>query len=205
MSQHSARLQQRIDSGKVKTNPTDPSPCDSGSCEPAVHTRWPRFVVDVMLGRLARWLRLAGLDTLYDPAWDDDVLLRNALRDRRILLTRDRALARRARRMHVQVVEITADRFDAQFQQVCRQLALHPDQLPWFARCPLCNHRIRRIARKRVRDIVPEYVYRTHHTFYICPSCERVYWPGSHYRKVLETRNRWQQREIHDPNRSDGT
>ena len=194
-----------MDSGKVESTRVGLASCNSGSRGPAVRTCWPRFVVDVMLGRLARWLRLAGLDTLYDPGWDDDALLRNALRDRRILLTRDRGLARRARRLHVQVVEITADRLDAQFQQVCRQLELHPERLPWFARCPLCNHRIRRVARKHVRDIVPEYVYRTHRTFYICPSCERVYWPGSHYRNVIETRNRWQRRTTHDPDGADGS
>jgi uncharacterized protein with PIN domain len=152
---------------------------------------WPRLVADVMLGRLARWLRLAGLDVAYDPSWDDDHLLRRAVQEQRILLTRDRPLYQRARRMNVPALFVRSDRLTDQFPEVCRDLGLDPDGLPWFARCALCNERIQPIRRDLVRHVVPDYVWRHHRQFYRCPACDRIYWAGSHYRRMMGLRARW--------------
>ena len=151
---------------------------------------WPRFVLDAMLGRLARWLRLAGLDTRFDGAVEDDVLLKVALRERRILVTRDRALAQRARRLDVPVILLQEDGYMQQFIHLCAALGLEPDALPWYQRCVECNHRIVTVDRDRVRHLVPLRIYRKFRKLYHCEQCRRVYWPGTHYRDVERRRAR---------------
>jgi uncharacterized protein with PIN domain len=132
-----------------------------------------------MLGSLAKWLRILGFDTLYDAGLDDNQLVRQARSQQRVLLTRDRELARR---QGVRVLLVESDQLDEQLDQVMTALSLVPNRA--FSRCPRCNHLLRPIDRQEARTRVPAYVANTHETFKYCAGCQRVYWRGSHWQQI---------------------
>lgn len=134
-----------------------------------------------MLGTLARWLRILGYDTIFDPALDDHQLARLALAQDRVLLTRDRALAEKR---GVRTLLIGSEQLDDQIRQVLADLQLEPEQS--FSRCPVCNALLESIDREAAQNRVPAYVARTHTSFKHCPGCGRVYWRGSHWRQMDE-------------------
>lgn len=148
----------------------------------------PRFVVDAMLGRLARWLRAMGYDTLYPGQVDDRRLLQIARADLRILVTRDRMLARLA---EPRSCLIRAERLDEQVVEAVERLGLAPDDGDWLSRCLLCNARLEPGAREALRGLVPEHVFATHGEFMRCPGCSRIYWAGSHAESMVERLARW--------------
>lgn len=142
-----------------------------------------RFFADAMLGRLARRLRLSGWDTRYETAIDDAELVRQAAADGRIVLTRDRRLMLR-RGARGAAFLLRANRVDDQWRELT---ARWPELVTGdaFSRCAECNARIEGVEREAVRERVPPYVYRTQETFYACPGCGRVYWPGTHIPRIL--------------------
>jgi uncharacterized protein len=135
----------------------------------------PRFVADVMLGRLARWLRALGYDTLYYRDAPDRRLLAIALAEGRRLLTRDVALAGRARDAGLLV---RADGLDAQIEEVARACGL--DGRRPLSRCLECNGLLAATAPEAVRSRVPPYTFTTHREFWTCAGCGRVFWAGTH-------------------------
>jgi uncharacterized protein with PIN domain len=139
------------------------------------------FVVDAMLGTLAKWLRILGYDAVYDPGLDDYQLMRLARAEDRVLLTRDRELARRR---GVRVLLVESEDLDAQIQQVFADLDLRPARS--FSRCPICNEPLLEIDRETARSRVPAYVAQTQDRFSHCPACQRVYWRGTHWRRMDE-------------------
>ena len=140
-----------------------------------------RFIADAMLGTLAKWLRILGYDTQFDTDLDDHQLVRLARAQGRILLTRDRELARRP---GLQVLLIVSESLDAQITQVLADLDLTPNRA--FSRCPVCNELLVKIDPETARSRVPVYVAETHNVFRSCPACQRVYWRGSHWQRMEE-------------------
>lgn len=140
-----------------------------------------KLLLDGMLGRLAKWLRLLGYDTAYFPDLDDNELVRLARAQGRILLTRDRELTRR-RRLSCLFVE--SDELEEQIQQVISKLHLETERP--FSRCPVCNTPLQEVEKSRVKGHVPPYVFRTKEHFSLCPECDRIYWRGTHWAKMRE-------------------
>jgi uncharacterized protein with PIN domain len=145
-------------------------------------TRDVQFIADVMLGKLTKWLRVMGIDVLYDPDAIDVQLLRCAERRERILLTRDRHLARR--QGLPQCLYIESDYYHEQVRQVFQAFHL-AERLQPFSRCLRCNAPLGVIAKELVADRVPPYVYATQITFKYCGICDRVYWGGTHRDNML--------------------
>ena len=143
--------------------------------------RRTQFVLDVHLGRLARYLRLLGFDTLYRNDTDDPELVRISLDEGRILLTRDRALLERRALTHGCEVRETNPR--RQLAEVLDRLDLRRTAAP-FTRCLRCNEPLRPVPREAVVDRLPPRTRREHDEFRICPHCDRVLWRGSHYRRM---------------------
>ena len=135
----------------------------------------PRFVADAMLGRLARWLRALGYDTLYLRDAPDRQLLAVVLAERRRLLTRDTALARRAREAGLLV---RAEVLDAQIQEVTAACGL-AGRRP-LSRCLECNALLAATPPEAVRDRVPPYTFLSRREFWTCTGCGRVFWAGTH-------------------------
>jgi hypothetical protein len=130
-----------------------------------------------MLGKLSRWLRILGYDTAYDNQIDDSELLAAAKDQNRILLTRDRPLFERAK--DITAVHVNEDNLDSQIAQLVEEVNLNLDRKT-FTRCLHCNVLIDEVGPDEVSSVVPPFVLKSQIQFYRCPSCERVYWPGSH-------------------------
>jgi uncharacterized protein with PIN domain len=149
------------------------------------------FVVDAMLGTLAKWLRILGYDAIYDPGLDDYQLMRLARAEGRVLLTRDGELARRR---GIETLLVESQVLEEQLRQVLDELDLEP--APAFSRCPVCNEPLVSLDREAARDRVPAYVARTHEHFRLCPGCGRVYWRGSHWQQMEERLESLRRRDV---------
>lgn len=145
-------------------------------------TGTPKFVVDTMLGKLARWLRALGCDTLYLRAVEDRRLLHLARAETRILLTRDARLAREAGSLGLLV---STERLESQMREVIERLDLSPPEHGLLSRCLECNDLLEERRKEAVRGLVPEYVFSTQERFVGCPRCGRIYWQGSHADRIL--------------------
>ncbi len=139
----------------------------------------PRFLADAMLGKLATWLRILGCDVEYLGDLPDEEFVERALREGRIILTRDTLLVRRrkARENHFFV---TGDGWRDQLRQVVRAFGIDP-AARLFTRCVRCNEPLEAIDKARVEGRVPPYVYATREEFRVCPSCRRLYWRATHH------------------------
>jgi uncharacterized protein with PIN domain len=143
--------------------------------------RDPRFVADTHLGKLARHLRMAGFDTLYGNDWDDDHIVALSGAQRRTILTRDKGMLRRReveRGYFVRSVES-----ESQLAEVVRALQLESLIVP-FVRCRECNTPLEDVPREAVLDRLPEKVRASYDRFKRCPGCGRVYWEGTHFRRM---------------------
>ena len=143
----------------------------------------PAFIADAMLGRLARALRMLGLDTRYRPDIDDNELKMTALREGRVILTRDHEVA--DTNLAVTVLLIESDHLEEQLLQTVQAFRISAgDRL--FSRCLICNVRVEDVEKREVKERVPEYVYETQERFSRCPSCGRVYWAATHVEHARE-------------------
>ena len=140
-----------------------------------------RFIADAMLGRLARWLRILGFDTAYEPHIADAVLVRRALTEERVALTRDRALPQEWRVPRLYLVR--AETTHAQLREVVSNFGLARG-VRLFTRCSHCNVPLVAASREEVDGRVPPRVAATQCRFHRCPGCERVYWRGSHAERM---------------------
>ena len=141
----------------------------------------PRFIVDVMLGKLAKWLRILGYDTLYRRDWEDEELLARADAEDRVLLTADREVIQRRRGN--KKVYISAAHWSEQLRQLAQTLPLSMEGV--FTRCIECNVLLERLPKERARGQVPPYVFATQEEFGRCPVCGRIYWRGTHFAHAL--------------------
>lgn len=138
----------------------------------------PAFLADNHLGRLARLLRLLGLDTAYDPALDDEQLAELAADEGRILLTRDRGLLKRRLVVWGYCLRTTDSR--QQLSAVLRRYDLFDRVMPW-ARCLRCNGLLRPVDKAAVLDRLEPKTRLYYEEFRQCAACGQVYWQGSHY------------------------
>ncbi len=143
--------------------------------------RRPRFVADAHLGGLARLLRLTGFDTVYRNTIDDDEIERLCVQDERIVLTRDRELLKRRTITHGCYVR--ALRPEAQLREVFVRLDLAGSARP-FSLCLSCNLPLLPIGKEQVEARLPPTVRRCYDRFSSCEGCGRVYWEGSHWRRL---------------------
>jgi len=141
----------------------------------------PKLLADGMLGRLAKWLRILGYDTAYDPRLDDNELVRRARAEGRWLLTRDHELAER-RGVHSLLVE--SEHLLPQLMQVRSHLGRAKGRP--FSRCPVCNTPLEKVSSEEVQGRVPQFILQSHRRFRRCPSCDRIYWPGTHWKRMQE-------------------
>ncbi|HLF18827.1 MAG TPA: Mut7-C RNAse domain-containing protein [Candidatus Omnitrophota bacterium] len=141
----------------------------------------PRFVCDVHLGKLVRHLRLLGFDACYKIDFKDDEIVELAAKQRRIILTRDIGLLKNKRIVWGYFVR-TMDS-NKQIKEVVKHLRLSPKVRP-FRLCLNCNGRIQRIAKSKVAEKLPPKVRAHYQEFYICKSCDKIYWKGSHHRRL---------------------
>ena len=145
--------------------------------------RKTQFVADAHLGALARLLRMAGFDTLYENRYRDREIAQIAERDGRIVLTRDRDLLKQRAITHgcyVHAVEPAR-----QWREIIHRLDLARSVRP-FSLCLVCNAPLRAVDKAAVLERLPPSVRGRHERFTTCDVCHRVFWEGSHWRRMRE-------------------
>lgn len=144
----------------------------------------PRFIVDVNVGRLAKWLRVMGYDSLLIPGIEDGELVRVALEEDRIVLTRDRYIMRRrvVASGKLKALLIRSDVLESQLRQVAETYNLNARR--GFSRCIECNVLLLDVSKEDVQDRVPAFVFQTQEEFSECPSCQKMYWRGTHWHNM---------------------
>ena len=143
----------------------------------------PEFVADAHLGGLARMLRMLGINTLYENAISDSEIIELAMRERRIVLTRDRELLKI--RDVARGCFVHAQKPEAQLREVAARYGLQRHMQP-FTLCLHCNFRLEAIDKSAVTGRLPERITERYAEFMRCPGCGRIYWQGSHWARMRE-------------------
>jgi len=141
-----------------------------------------RLFCDAMLGRLATWLRILGMDVEYERDIDDDALIKRAISEERLILTRDTLLVKR-RILKGRAFFVHSDHLEEQIKELRGSFGFERER--FFSRCIRCNFPLENLPVESVKGRVPAYVFNTETNFSICRGCGRIYWPGTH-RKEME-------------------
>jgi len=149
----------------------------------AIQDKKPAFILDVHLGTLARRMRLLGLDASYSNSFSDEHIIQAAGKEQRAILTRDLGILKNSR---VQVgYWLRADDPDTQIHEILKEFGVAGYMEP-LSRCLACNGRLHPVAKEAVIGSLPERVARRFEEFYQCDACGKVYWKGSHYKKLID-------------------
>jgi uncharacterized protein with PIN domain len=136
-----------------------------------------KFAVDKMLGRLAKWLRILGYDTLFDPYVSSATIAEQAKEEHRIFFTRDLKLTKNSDPLSFFIVQ--SENYREQLREVVGHFQLDTSS-HLFTRCTICNKEILPVEKDMVKDRIPEKSALNFEKFYQCPQCKRVYWGGTH-------------------------
>ncbi|MGC8478380.1 MAG: Mut7-C RNAse domain-containing protein [Candidatus Micrarchaeia archaeon] len=148
-----------------------------------------RIVADAMLAKLARWMRLLGIGVESAPYIEDARILRYVKRVHAVLLTSDKALYARALKAKVRSVLVTGKGLESQLVEVFDILGLKPSLDKEI--CPLCNSNLRKITKdSAIKHGLSKKISLRYPYFYYCPKCKKVYWRGSHWKRVEKTARR---------------
>jgi uncharacterized protein with PIN domain len=136
------------------------------------------FIVDTALGKLAKWLRILGYDTVYWRTDDFEGILRRAHDEGRTLVTKDTKLFKA--KGSLEALLIREDNPFRQLKEVVRHFHILVNQGMLFSRCLACNAPLEAIDPEEAKGAVPDHIYHTHQEFSRCPICRKVYWAGTH-------------------------
>jgi uncharacterized protein len=141
-----------------------------------------RFVVDVNLGKLAQKLRLLGFDTLFRNNFEDDEIIEISLKEKRIILTRDKGILKQNTVTHGYFIR--NDEPKKQLPEVINRLQLQNSFQP-FSRCSNCNGELEEVSKASLKTILPNDTLNYYHEFWKCNGCGKIYWEGSHFGHIL--------------------
>lgn len=145
--------------------------------------RIPRFICDAHLGRLMKYLRLAGFDTFYNPEFDDRLIVDLSVRKKRIILTRDRGLLKN--RLVTRGYWIRSAYPREQFNEVVQKFDLTESFKP-FSLCVQCNEALETVNKDEIDSLLLPRTRKYYNDFKRCPACMKIFWEGSHYEKMKE-------------------
>ncbi|MBW1740319.1 MAG: Mut7-C ubiquitin/RNAse domain-containing protein [Deltaproteobacteria bacterium] len=143
--------------------------------------RHVRFIADVHLGKLARYLRLFGFDTFYNNDFNPNALIKLSVQENRVLLTRSKHLLKRKPITRGILVRDVDTRM--QLKSIFQRLDLYAEVRP-FSRCLYCNGLLEPTSRQEVAHRLPERVKATYRAFFLCTACHRAYWKGTHFKRM---------------------
>ncbi len=143
--------------------------------------RSPKFVLDTHLGKLARYLRLLGFDTIYNNDFEDHEIIKISLNDNRIILTRDKGILKNNKVTHGYYIR--SQKPKEQINEVIRRFNLESLIKP-FTVCSLCNGEIVSVSKDLVKGQLKTLTKKHYNRFFMCSSCKKIYWKGSHYDKI---------------------
>lgn len=145
----------------------------------------PRFLLDGMLGALARWLRICGYEAEYLSNASDDELMARASEGGLILLTKDRLLYRKASRAGVDAFLVQGEDDTHKLASVSKQFELILD--PRRSRCPDCGAPLKSACKQDIKGAIPLRTFDAYDEFWVCGSCGKAYWRGSHWKNIVGT------------------
>ncbi len=139
------------------------------------------------MGKLAKWLRIMGYDTLFFNSSDDSRMIATALAEGRVMLTKDAQIIKRrvVTSGRLKAVLIKGDEPEQQMHQVIDTLKLDCQFRP-FTLCLECNQPLLERSKQQVKDLVPHYVFQTQSQYMECPACHRIYWRGTHWQAMTK-------------------
>ncbi len=143
-----------------------------------------RFIIDLMLGKLSRWLRILGFDALSGVVEDREIL--NIAKDTsRTILSRDQKLIDQAKARGIPAIYIGQMDVQDQIIELYRSLGLDSIELdPKNSRCPVCNGTLAEKGTEELQDRIPPKVLEYHSRFWECTECQKVYWMGRHWEDI---------------------
>lgn len=144
--------------------------------------RKPKFILDVHLGTLAKYMRMLGFDSLYKNNFSDDEIVKISLREKRTILTKDRGILKRTEVTHG--YWLRSVKAENQIAEVIERFDLKK-QIKELSRCLICNSQLNNIAKEKISDRLPPKVRKFQNKFYYCKECSKIYWKGSHYTNML--------------------
>lgn len=145
--------------------------------------RKPKFILDVQLGSLAKYMRMVGLDTIYKNSFSDEEIVKISLKERRAILTKAKGILKRSDVTHGYWIRNT--KTIEQLKEVLHRFDLK-NQINEFSRCLICNSNLKKISKEKIIDLLPAKVKEQQNTFYVCIHCDKIFWKGSHYTKMKE-------------------
>ncbi len=148
-----------------------------------------RFLIDGMLGKLARWLRLFGYEVDYSTKYSDEVLLQKAQQNNSILITSDESLFKTAINKQIEAMLIKNNSLAEKLAQIIRRYQLNLPSNPRFVRCPQCGFLLQQEPKEDLKDRVPAKSYQRYSEFWVCrnQTCNKIYWQGSHWGNIQKT------------------
>jgi len=142
-----------------------------------------KFICDDNLGKLAKWLRTMGYDTLFFLDIEDTELFSKALKESRIILSRDTEL-KRFRSAEKNLLLLSSNEPLEQLKEVLKKFNSKPDEKILFTRCLVCNEVLVSVPKKEVENKVPPFVFKTQENFVYCSKCDKLYWGGTHVKNL---------------------
>ena len=150
-------------------------------------TNKPIFVVDAMLGNLAKKLRILGYDSKYFSSIEDDKLILIAKNEKRIILTKDEQLTKNAEKQNIGFVLIRGSDESEQIMQINAKIKLDRFVVDTNnSRCIVCNGSLQPVDKYRIIGKIPEGILEREKKFWMCDSCKKIYWEGTHFEKLQE-------------------
>jgi len=143
-----------------------------------------KFIADRTLGKLARKLRVLGFDAMFWRGGNLEEAIKAAATEDRLLLTRSRRTPEKTGNVRILVIEANDPR--EQIREVLAKLKIQPMDDQFFSRCLMCNEALHPVAKEETEGRVPDFIYRLYDTFHMCGRCRRIYWPGTHFRRMRE-------------------
>jgi uncharacterized protein with PIN domain len=159
------------------------------------------FATDGMLGKLTRWLRMLGHDVKYFEALDDRQLIRAAMSEHRILLTRDLGLSQQALSHEAEVFLVKGETEVERLAELARRFDLQLEIDMTASRCPKCNAQIKSISKDKIFKRIPHRTALHYQEFWICLNCEQIYWRGAHWKRIDESLSAARELRDSDPKR----
>ncbi|MCP4634596.1 MAG: hypothetical protein GY855_16835 [candidate division Zixibacteria bacterium] len=144
-----------------------------------------KFICDDNLGKLAKLLRALGYDTLFFRTISDGELIATALKDNRIIISRDRNLITKGASEN-SLILVDLDDPDDQLRYIIKQCDLEPPGDNWLTRCLDCNKILIEVSKEEYTERIPPYVYKTQKEFFKCSKCDKLYWKGTHHQRLVE-------------------
>jgi uncharacterized protein with PIN domain len=146
-----------------------------------------RFIADNNVSKLARWFRLIGYDTLLFKEKDDGQMIKMALSENRVILTKDTQFMKRRLVTNgtLKTIHIKQDDPKLQVQEVVKTLSLDYHFKP-FSLCLECNQELIPRGKEDVKNLIPIHVFETQTQYTECPACHRIYWPGTHWQAMVK-------------------